>query len=332
MKSINFKRIAGMAVIWPALITASVVQAQDTTRYTGPIIDMHLHAYTADDFWGPAPNPATGQILVKSAEAHRKECLEIMKKHNVVLGIASGVTLASAESWAVHAPERILKGIDFSQPNAKAWVDVDQFKAMIQEEKLDVFAELGAQYAGISPSDPVLEPYLAIAEQHGIPVGIHTGASFPGTPYRGFPKFRLRYGDPYLMEDMLVAHPDLKVYIMHAGGQFYKKALAVMAMYPHVYADIGVLTWIPGMDATLEDFLKKAKESRMLDRVMFGSDQMVWPEAIEMSIQRVQSFDFLSREDKANIFYNNAARFLELSEEEIARHYNRGIDKRTTEN
>jgi predicted TIM-barrel fold metal-dependent hydrolase len=52
---------------------------------------------------------------------------------------------------------------------------------------------------------------------------------------------------------------------------------------------------------------------------MFGSDQMVWPQTISIAIESVNSSD-LSLKQKAAIFYDNASRFLELSQEEIAAH------------
>jgi predicted TIM-barrel fold metal-dependent hydrolase len=55
--------------------------------------------------------------------------------------------------------------------------------------------------------------------------------------------------------------------------------------------------------------------------VMFGSDQMVWPGVIERSIKVVNEAPFLSASQKRDILYNNAARFLRLSKEEIARHH-----------
>ena len=58
-------------------------------------------------------------------------------------------------------------------------------------------------------------------------------------------------------------------------------------------------------------------------RVMFGSDQMVWPETIEVAIQSIEQATFLTPEQKRDIFYNNAARFLRLSEAEIASHTGR---------
>lgn len=48
---------------------------------------------------------------------------------------------------------------------------------------------------------------------------------------------------------------------------------------------------------------------------------MVWPELIEISIAILEQAPFLSEEQKRDILYNNAARFLHLSEEDIARHH-----------
>jgi predicted TIM-barrel fold metal-dependent hydrolase len=192
---------------------------------------------------------------------------------------------------------------------------------LFREKKVDAFGEVAAQYAGYSPSDPAFDAYWAVAEKHGVPVGIHTGGAPPGTPYTCCPKFRLALGDPLLLEDMLVKYPKLKVYVMHAGGFFPQNALMLMTMYPHVYVDISTLTWTPIAGDLLEPFLIEAKRRRLLDRVMFGSDQMRWPEAIALAIDRVNRLSFLTGEEKADIFYDNAAKFLGLTAEEIARHH-----------
>jgi hypothetical protein len=56
---------------------------------------------------------------------------------------------------------------------------------------------------------------------------------------------------------------------------------------------------------------------------MFGSDQMIWPEAVEYGIRIIEEAPFLSERQKRGILYDNAARFLRLSESERARHYGR---------
>lgn len=174
----------------------------------------------------------------------------------------------------------------------------------------------------MSASDDKYSPYWKIAEQYGVPVGIHTGEGPSGIVYRSTPKFRVKLGDPLLLEDMLVEFPKLKVYVMHAGGFFYPRILQLMQMYPQVYVEVGVLGHASqhrDME-TMKKFIQGAKTMGYLDRVMFGSDQMVWPEAITDSINFVQEMDFLTVEEKQMIFYDNAARFLELDQETVKKH------------
>ena len=300
-----------------ALIPAHAL-AQRGVPYRGPIIDVHLHAQTRESLAQPAPNPATGQMSPKTAEEHMVRSLEIMKQRNVVLGIVSGSSVASVEPWFASAPDRILKGIGVDDPST--FMKPEELDQLFREKKVHAFGEIAAQYAGYSPSDPAFDAYWAVAEKHGVPVGIHTGGAPPRTPYTCCPKFRLKLGDPLLLEDLLVKYPKLKVYVMHAGGFFPDNALMLMTMYPHVYVDIGALSWTPIAGDLLEPFLREAKRRRMLDRVMFGSDQMMWPEAIALAIDRVNRLDFLTVAEKQDIFYDNAAKFLGLPPQEIARH------------
>jgi hypothetical protein len=45
---------------------------------------------------------------------------------------------------------------------------------------------------------------------------------------------------------------------------------------------------------------------------MFGTDQMIWPEAVKMSIDAIESATFLTQEQKQDIYFNNAADSLKL--------------------
>jgi uncharacterized protein len=86
--------------------------------------------------------------------------------------------------------------------------------------------------------------------------------------------------------------------------------------------DLGVIIFTQPRPA-LYRFLQGIVDAGFASRVMFGSDQMVWPGVIERSIAVIEEAPFLSEAQKRDILYNNAARFLRLSEAEIARHHGR---------
>jgi predicted TIM-barrel fold metal-dependent hydrolase len=50
--------------------------------------------------------------------------------------------------------------------------------------------EIGLQYEGISPSDPSVDAYFALAEELDIPVAIHMGTGGSGRANVMMPKFR----------------------------------------------------------------------------------------------------------------------------------------------
>ena len=54
---------------------------------------------------------------------------------------------------------------------------------------------------------------------------------------------------------------------------------------------------------------------------MFGTDGQ--PAQVGQAVERIESASFLTDKQKRDIFYNNAARFLRLPDEEIAAHHDR---------
>lgn len=133
-------------------------------------------------------------------------------------------------------------------------------------------------------------------------------------------KYRARLHSALVLEEALVRHPELRVYVMHAGWPMLDDMLALMWAYPRVHVDTGALCFaLPRKE--FYRYFRRIVEAGFGKRIMFGSDQMNWPGAIESCIDTIDSADFLSRDQKRDVLYNNAARFLRLSEEEIARHH-----------
>jgi hypothetical protein len=286
--------------------------AQSQTK----IIDMHIHSYTQSHLDKGKPYiDYYGVVGTANAEKLMNETFEAFKKYNIVKAMVSG-SPESVETWSANDPDNlIIKGIAIETPDDFG-LDSITFEQMIKAGKIEVFGEIGAYYGGTSLSDEIWQPYLRICEKYDIPVAVHTGGGDPGGTYSWSPKARLKLGDPYLIEDVLVKYPKLRIYMMHAGGEDWPEhAIRLMAYYPQLYTDLAVMLWVePNTQRYVKEFLQNIKEAGYLNRVMFGSDQMTWPYAIEKSINFLNSLDFLTEQDKEDIFYNNAARFLKLKE------------------
>lgn len=290
------------SILYLFLLFPLLLMGQDGVK---PIIDMHLHDYTKDSYF-TAPG-FDGVWSPKTLEEYREQVDALLVKYNVTKAVVSTI---GAEN-SIQTDDRFIPGYYTSG----APLDTLAFKKLIEAGDLKVFGEIGAVYGGFTLSDPQFEPYLDICERYDIPVAVHTGGGPPDVTYRGAPNFRIALGDPYTIEDVLAKHPKLRIYMMHAGEVFYENALRLMLQYSHLYADLGVILWVHEQPKDYaENFLRKAKQYGLLDRIMYGSDQMVWPHAIEKSIKQLDSYDFLTEEDKRNIFYNNAHTFLKLGE------------------
>ena len=132
-------------------------------------------------------------------------------------------------------------------------------------------------------------------------------------------KTRAYTARPSQAEELLVRFPDLKLYIMHGGWPHVAELKALMYAHPNLYVDVAVLNWIlPKKE--FHNYLESLIDAGFGNRIMFGTDQMVWPELIGVGIEAINAADFLSLEMKEDIFYDNAAEFLSLSAEEIEKH------------
>lgn len=89
--------------------------------------------------------------------------------------------------------------------------------------------------------------------------------------------------------------------------------IALMYAHPQVYVDLGVIDWTRPF-ANFHDYLRRLIEVGFGNRILFGSDQMVWPEAISIAITNIMNAKFLSEDQKKDILYRNAQRFLRLKE------------------
>jgi predicted TIM-barrel fold metal-dependent hydrolase len=280
-----------------------------------PIIDVHLHTHPANRFGAVGmPNPVTGKPSAAiTDQALLDAALAQMRRYNIVAAVGFS-DRQSVERWRKAAAGRIIGGmqIDRGIPGTP----VAELRRDISQGKVGIIGEIGGQYIGLAPNDPALEPYLSLAEELDVPVGFHTGIGPANAPFECCPKFRIGLGNPALIEEVLIRHPKLRVYLMHAGRPFLEETIALMSVYPQVYADISVIDWIIPRDE-FHAYVQALIRAGLGKQLMFGSDQMIWPESIGMAVEAVRSIPGITESQKRDIFYDNAVRFLRLNERDL---------------
>lgn len=311
-----------------------------------PVIDMHMHAVYIDRY-GPPPvhicSPFThwsakdaktngmsyyvdvitnklmcnGKALLspKTNDEMMAENLAVMQKYNV-FGVTSG-PYNLVKKWEQANPKRIIPAVMF---DFKSKIPLEQLRNWFRKDSMKVLGEITTQYEGIALSDSIMEPYLKMAEELDIPVSVHVGPGPPGVAYFGDPRYRARLHSALVVEEALVKHPKLRVILAHAGWPMLDDLKAVLYAHPQVYVDLGIICYAFPKEE-FYDYLKRIINAGFEKRICFGSDQMIWPQAIAEGIETIQKTSFLTESQKRDILYNNAARFLRLSEAQIKEHH-----------
>jgi predicted TIM-barrel fold metal-dependent hydrolase len=276
-----------------------------------PKIDMHMHP-------SDGPRVQNGRVLPREcfplmfcdappALAQKpgdtlRNTLAAMDRNNIVLGYLGGAPEADYK-WEMAAPGRFLPSASIANP---ATTDFAKLRAELKAGRIRGLGELTTEYQGIAPNDPRLEPVWKLMEEFDTTVFMHVcGMGGPN------PTLRIQAGHPELLEEVFQKHPTLRMSVENAGFPFTDEMISLMYRYPNVYADLSTATWIVPRPV-FYDHLKKLMDAGLGKRLMYGSDQMTWPEVIDLAIDTIQSAPFLSDQQKRDIFYNNAARFLRL--------------------
>jgi hypothetical protein len=270
-----------------------------------PVIDMHVHSTTTS----PDDLPRLASL-------------------NVRYVYLSGL-LADLEHWGPSVSGGYLPALVFPCDSGRAPVtgrpcygtgtdlpDLAWLRREVEVARIRGFGEMSPQYLGMSPADPRLDPYWALAEEFDLPVGVHMGFGPPGAAYESAPvpfkspAFRMAANDPMLLEEVLLRHKRLRLFVMHAGWPRLESMTALLYAHPHVYVDIAGLQderVIPR--AEYSHYLRGLVRAGFARRIMFGSD---FPGQLRSGIDAILEADFLTNEQKADILCHNAARFLRL--------------------
>lgn len=303
------------------IISSPLAIPQTKNRSSEPkgfrVINVHMHASTPEFFKKASlanfgAHRKTAGNMVTDASVLLKQTIENMDKNNIKVGILSGEN-DLVQSWVKAYPTRFIPSFSPDTALKDHRAAAIQFEREIEQGRWRAMGELGLPYDGLALNDPLLFAYYDVCERRAIPVFFHTGLDGPEPQQLVSPKFRIEFGDPLLLQDIVIRFPKLRVVIMHMGWPYPDHALYMLYAYPNIYLDTAVVNWILG-PSVFNRMLKEAVETVGSDRILFGSDQMVWPQMITPAVQAIVKADYLSVEDKRRILWGNAAWLLGMKQ------------------
>lgn len=285
-----------------------------------PIIDAHWHTTLSP-----------GDSRAQQAVARRRDAIRTMDslgvRHVLVIGTPDLLAVWRHELGSRAIPALLFpceggRAVNFGRqcfPGGAEFPDTAWLRSEIKAGRIKGLGEITAQYLGMGPNHPRLEPYYALAEELDVPVLIHLGFGPPAAPYlsspvpRKSPHFRAAAGSPLLLEDVLLRHKRLRVLVMHAGWPLIDEMIAILYYHPQVYVDLAGLPSSLVPRATYDATLRRLVDAGLVDRIMFGSDGtengVDW---LLDGIDAVMEASSISDSQRRSILYGNAARFFRL--------------------
>lgn len=261
--------------------------------------------------------------------AFRREQYFLYKQHVWPLSLfvlqmdAAGIdkSVISAEDVTTRAGDTIVsneevqKLVELCPDRLIGFASVDPWRKDALEVLEKAFGEQKLSGLKLSPSiqrfmpnDPMMEPIYALCERHQKPILFESGMTW----VKDSPS---RYGNPLLLEDVAIAHPNLRMCLGHFGWPWVRETAMMILKYPNLYADTALLYFDSPVQFFTQTFKTDLGEywiDRMLyDKVLFGS---TYPRIEQKRMRKAVDSLTLRPLQREMVLGGNAARFLGLEE------------------
>ena len=117
-------------------------------------------------------------------------------------------------------------------------------------------------YAGFRPDDERVDPIWSYAEQHRLPVLLHTGTTF-------IAQAPLECTLPRHIDRVAARFPEVRIVMAHLGHPYEGECIVTARKHPNVFADISALHYRPWQ---LYQSLMLVQEYGVWDKLLFGTD------------------------------------------------------------
>lgn len=232
------------------------------------IIDIHSHAWRypdhfSDDFRAQARRARAGvevDLTVRYDEYRR--------------------TASSVDKTVVFGGKAKLSGLWVDDQYVADYVAVDPSKLIgflsldptqsgWETELRHGHQELGLRgiklmpmYAGFRPDDERIDPLWSYAQQHQLPVLLHTGTTF-------IAQAPLDCTLPRHLDRVAIRFPDVKIVMAHLGHPYEGECIVTARKHPNVFADISALHYRPWQ---FYNSLMLVQEYGVWHKLLFGTD------------------------------------------------------------
>jgi len=185
---------------------------------------------------------------------------------------------------------------------------------MLKNNDNVVGMKIYAGYYHIDVTDSTYDPVYKLAEKYDKTIAIHTGETFSE---RGL----LKYSHPLCVDELAVAHPDMRIVACHMGTPWVFDACEVAAKNPNVFVDIsGILVGNAGFITSQADInllIDRYRQALVFlsnyEKVIYGTD---WP-LVPMGAYIEFCKKHIPIEHHEKVFYDNAVRVYKLKVNKI---------------
>ncbi|HQX52672.1 MAG TPA: amidohydrolase family protein [Planctomycetaceae bacterium] len=233
-----------------------------------PIIDVHSHFWCYpdhfnDDFRNQSRRAKAGVELDLTVRFEDYQRTSVPDVRTIVFG-------GKAKLSGLWVDDRSVRNyVDAHPDQLIGFLSVDPTQDGWEHEMKTGHQELGlrgikllSMYAGFRPDEKWLSPLWEYAQQHQLPVLLHTGTTF-------ISQAPLECTLPRHLDPVAARYPQLRIILAHLGHPYEGECVAVIRKHPHVYADLSALHYRPFQ---LYHSLMLVQEYGVWDKVLFGTD------------------------------------------------------------
>lgn len=233
-----------------------------------PIIDVHSHFWCYpdhfnDDFRQQSRRAKAGVELDLTVRFEDYQRTSMPDVRTIVFG-------GKAKLSGLWVDDRSVRNyVDAHPDQLIGFLSLDPTQGGWEREMKTGHQELGLRgiklmpmYAGFRPHEKWLSPLWEYAQQHQLPVLLHTGTTF-------ISQAPLECTLPRHLDSVAARYPELRIILAHLGHPYEGECVAVIRKHPHVYADLSALHYRPFQ---LYHSLMLVQEYGVWDKVLFGTD------------------------------------------------------------